>query len=217
MDAIKLSDLHANGRHADLEMSTVISDHDDEPTKLHGASGPLRRRLFFNILVSATLTFTIYYNYQTLIDRLHPLVAPALLGSVSAAFAQTMNQYLKKKIDFNRIFKFMVWGSINGTLTVLWIDLLLTRLDSAVYRIVVDQTVGAPAFQATFSILNSLWETGELISTTARSSYLRSLRYSYCYWPIFSVCLFLLVPPQMMFPANCLANLLWNLILSRLT
>ena len=153
MDAIKLSDLHANGRHADLEMSTVISDHDDEPTKLHGASGPLRRRLFFNILVSATLTFTIYYNYQKLIDRLHPLVAPALLGSMSAAF----------------------------------------------------------------SILNSLWETGELISTTARSSYLRSLRYSYCYWPIFSVCLFLLVPPQMMFPANCLSNLLWNLILSRLT
>lgn len=192
-------------------------DPENEPTQLHAISGPLRRRLLLNLVAAATLSMTIYYNYQTIITQLHPLAAPAMLGTTSAAFAQSLNQYIKKKLDYNRVMKFMVWGSINGTLTVLWIDVLITRVDSVVYRILVDQAIGAPAFQATFSVLNSIWETGELVSNTAKSSFLRSLRYSYCYWPIFSVCLFLFVPPNMMFPANCLANLLWNLILSRLS
>lgn len=217
MDGIKLSDLLADATHVDLEKSTGIIDHDDEHQKLHAASGPLRRRLFLNIVITAASSWIIYINYNRLIDDIHPLAAPAILGSVSAALAQCLNQYLKKKVDYNRIAKFMVWGSINGPLTVLWIDLLMSRFESVAYRILVDQSVGAPLFQATFSVLNSLWENGDMVTANSRSTYLRSLRYSYCYWPIFSVCLFLLVPQKMMFPANCAANLLWNLILSRLT
>lgn len=178
------------------------------------APKPLKRRLVVNLLVETALCMAIYLTYDR-IAQIHPLVAPLLLGASSAALAQSINQYSKKKHSMNKIAKFVVWGALNGCFTVLWIDVLILQFDSLVHRIVVDQLVGAPMFQMIFNVLNSLWDTGEITAAT-RASYWKLLKWSYCFWPFFSVCLFAFIPQVMIFPANCLANLVWNLVLSKL-
>lgn len=173
-----------------------------------------RKKLIFILLIEAALCTCIYYHYDNL-AKYHALLAPTLLGMSSAALAQSLNQYVKRKLSFNRIAKFMLWGSINGCFTVMWVDLLMTNIEHIAYRVIVDQLVGAPIFQLVFSILNALWDHGE-ISSNFQSTYFNSLKYSYCFWPFFLVGLFVFLPQAVMFPANCVANLFWNIILSKL-
>lgn len=189
----------------DLEKSAHL-----EPVSKQG-----RHKLFAFLVVECAISLAIYFEYTTIVTTAGPLIAPTLLGASTAALAQSMNQYFRKKFSFNRIVKFVAWGSINGLFTVLWIDTLVTKIDNIALRIITDQLVGAPCFQIVFNILNSLWDAGE-ISAATRLAFFKSLKYSYCYWPFFSVLSFVLIPQTMMFPANCLANLIWNLILSRI-
>lgn len=175
----------------------------------------INRRLILYLVIESIISLAIYYNYDR-IGQIQPFLAPVLLGSSTGALAQSINQYSKKKFSLNRIFKFIVWGSINGYFTVLWIDMLISRLDNLLYRIIVDQLVGAPTFQLVFNILNSLWDHGEITKST-RLAYFKSLKYSYCYWPFFSIASFIFIPKTLMFPANCLANLIWGIILSKMT
>ncbi|RCK57288.1 hypothetical protein Cantr_06872 [Candida viswanathii] len=173
------------------------------------------RKLIVALFIETVSLCVAYYEYDN-IALIHPMLAPTLLGCVSGALAQSTNQYLKKKFTPNKIAKFMVWGCINGFFTSAWINILVTKIDNLFYRIVIDQTVGAVMFQLIFNILNSLWDQGEVFSPTTRASFFKSLKYSYFFWPFFSVLLFMFIPQSMMFPSNCLANLFWNLILSKI-
>ena len=183
-------------------------------TNLYPTPKYVKRWLIINLAVEALVSATIYYNYDNLLT-VHRLLAPALLGASTASLAQSMNQYVKKKLNFNKIMKFMVWGVINGSFTVLWIEFLMSRTDNLFYRILIDQLVGAPSFQLIFNVLSTLWDTGE-ISHNTKALYIRSLKYSYCFWPFFSMVSFGFIPQPLLFPANCLANLIWSLILSKL-
>lgn len=173
-----------------------------------------RGKVIALILMEACFTGAIYTNYDN-IKQVHPLLSPILLGAGTAALAQTFNQYVKHQLLYNRIFKFIIWGMINGCFTALWIDLVTRTFDTTVYRVLLDQLVGAPMFQLLFNILNSLWEHGEL-SRQTHIAFFRSLRWSYCFWPVFLILAFGFLDPLLMFPANCLATLVWNVILSKL-
>lgn len=213
MPDIELSDLKKKDFYPDLEKSAPVLD--DTNKTLHPAPISLKRKLIVCLIIETIISLIIYYNYDTLVN-IHQLLGPSLLGASTAALAQSINQFSKKKFDFNKICKFIVWGTINGLFTVLWVDMLITRFENLVYRILVDQAIGAPIFQMVFSILNSLWDNGEL-TASVRVKYIKSLKYSYCYWPFFSIGLFSFIPKTMMFPANCLANLFWNIVLSKLS
>ncbi|ABN67061.1 predicted protein [Scheffersomyces stipitis CBS 6054] len=205
-------------KHHDLEKSTPLTVIDSNTSNLnlhfHPMARSVHRKLVIYLVVEAVVSLTIYFNYDKLCN-FNGVLGPALLGSSTAAMAQSINQYSKMKFNLSKVFQFMVWGAINGYFTVVWIDTLIVKVDNLVYRIIVDQAVGAPLFQLVFNILNSLWDHGE-ISAHTRSSYIKSLKYSYCFWPFVSVCIFVFIPQVMMFPCNCMANLLWNMILSRL-
>ncbi|KAI5956841.1 hypothetical protein KGF54_000459 [Candida jiufengensis] len=204
----------------DLNKSSTTLPLNSQPTnqsnyKLHPSSKHILKKLYFALILETIISITIYYHYDK-ISVIHQHLAPTLLGCSSGALAQSINQFMKKKFTLNKIFKFMIWGSINGYFTVTWINLLILNFDNLIYRIIIDQLVGAPIFQLIFNILNTLWDHGELFSKNPKQAYLKSLKYSYCYWPFFSVFSFVFVPQTMMFPSNCLANLIWNLILSKL-
>ncbi|KAK6458221.1 uncharacterized protein RJT20DRAFT_126187 [Scheffersomyces xylosifermentans] len=203
----------------DLEKSSPLAVTDSSSSNINSHflqnAAVVRRQLITALLLETIISLTIYFNYDSLC-LVSPVLGPSLLGSSTAALAQSLNQYSRMKFSLSRLIKFIVWGSINGYFTVIWIDILIMRVDNLAYRVIIDQTVGAPVFQLIFSILSSLWDHGEL-SVNTRNSYFKSLKYSYCFWPFFSVCSFVFIPKVMMFPANCLANLIWNLILSKLS
>ncbi|CUM65198.1 uncharacterized protein PRCAT00002826001 [Priceomyces carsonii] len=209
MEDSNLNELHKYKGSGDLEKS---SQPEFEELRLKPVSSIVKRKLILNVVIETTLSI-VFYHYYEKIEEVNLLLAPALLGASTAALAQSFNQAQKLKYSINRVLKFTVWGIINGTLTALWINLLMQRIKNLSYRILVDQLLGVPIFQLIFNVLNSLWDQGELGSNT-RINYLKALRYSYFFWPFFSICLFLFFPQRVMFPANCLANLIWNLILS---
>ncbi|EGW30399.1 uncharacterized protein SPAPADRAFT_57190 [Spathaspora passalidarum NRRL Y-27907] len=200
----------------DLEKSSLspISSASSS-SHLHPAPKRVYQKLISALIIETIISCAIYINYDT-IGAYHPMLAGLLLGCSSGALAQSMNQYAKKKFTLQKILKFMLWGSINGYFTVGWINILITRIDNSAYRIIIDQLVGAPMFQLIFNMLNSIWDHGEMFSISTRLAYVKSLKYSYCFWPFFSILEFMFIPQALMFPCNCLANLLWNLILCRL-
>lgn len=172
-------------------------------------------RAYVYLAVELLVGSQILLSYD-LVAAKFPLVAPTLLGASSAAFAQSLIQLFRQKISTNRLSKFIVWGCINGCFTALWIDVLVSRVNNVAYQIIIDQTIGAPLFQLMYSVLSSIWENDSIISLSSQSTFLKSLRYSYCYWPFISTSMFVLAPPQLMFFLNCLASFVWNLVLSRL-
>lgn len=172
-----------------------------------------RRTIWLYMFLECVTSLVIYFNYGRLL-LLYPLLAPTLLGASTAALAQSINQYIKGRLVDSRVVKFAIWGLINGCFSALWIEMLILNLDSVIYRVLLDQAVGAPLFQLLFNILSSVWDQD---GQNTRATFFRALRYSYCYWPFVSIAMFVFVPPQFMFVCNCFANLLWNLILSRVT
>ncbi|WLF81696.1 hypothetical protein PVL30_005496 [Lodderomyces elongisporus] len=210
-EAVSLDDLEKSTAMLSSTSGSLVQDN----YQLHPSSKHILKRLYIALLIEATASLTIYYHYAN-IGAVSPMLAPTILGCSSGALAQSINQFQRRKFTINKILKFMIWGSINGYFTVAWINILMNNFDSLVYRILVDQAIGAPIFQLIFNILNTLWDSGELFSKSTRNSYIKSLKYSYCYWPFFSVFSFMFVPHTMMFPCNCLANLIWNIILSKL-
>ncbi|KAK6203366.1 uncharacterized protein RJT21DRAFT_119509 [Scheffersomyces amazonensis] len=214
----KEKSLSNNNHFLNLEKSTPLTTIDSNASSIDLHFNPndkyLYRRLILNLVIESVVSLIIYYNYDNL-SSFHYFLGPTLLGSSTAALAQSINQFIKKKYSLNKILKFLVWGLLNGYFTVLWIDILLLRVDSLSSRVIIDQFVGAPFFQLIFNVLNALWDNGELSAST-RTAFIKSLKYSYCFWPFFSICSFVFIPKSMLFPANCLANLLWNIILSKL-
>ncbi|EGV62243.1 hypothetical protein PSN45_000964 [Yamadazyma tenuis] len=182
--------------------------------KLYPTPKYVLRRLVINLLVETVLSVAVYNIYDDL-STYYQLLGPALLGGSTAMLAQSITQFVRRKLSYNKICKFLVWGIINGSFTVLWYNMLLERVDDLIYQIVVDQMVGQPFFQLIFNVLSALWDHGEITANT-RTIYLKSLKVSYCFWPFFSILVFAFIPPSLMFPSTCLANLLWNLVLSKL-
>lgn len=194
----------------DIELSNLkhkpFADIEKPDVRFHR----LRHLVVLSIALELVALLLVYFNYAKLFN-VYPLLAPTLLGALTAALAQLVHQLMREKLSGSRLLKFMVWGCINGCLTAMWIDTLVAQFDSAMYRVLIDQTVGAPLFQLVFSVLSSLWDN----DSVPHNTYFRALRYSYCYWPFVSVGMFIFVPQPLMFPCNCIANLIWNLLLSR--
>ncbi|QBM86722.1 Mpv17 / PMP22 family protein [Metschnikowia aff. pulcherrima] len=182
----------------------------EETTKFHRP-----KRAYVYVILELVIGLEILYSYEQVAESF-PLLAPTILGAASAALAQSLIQFFRQKVSTNRLLKFIVWGCINGCFTALWINVLVTHVDNVAYQILIDQTIGGPLFQLMYTILTSIWENDSIVSLASRSTFMKSLRYSYCYWPFISTSMFILVPPQLMFFLNCLASFVWNLVLSRL-
>ncbi|CAK9440133.1 uncharacterized protein LODBEIA_P42330 [Lodderomyces beijingensis] len=209
-EKINLGDLEkSSGTFSPSSTRTAQEHHHHH---LHPSSKHILKKLYSAMLIEAAISITIYYNYSR-IASVYPMVAPTLLGCSTAALAQSINQFSRKKFTLNKIFKFMVWGCINGYFTVAWINVLMVNFDNLFLRILVDQLVGSPTFQLVFNVLSTIWDQGEVFSINA---YIKSLKYSFCFWPIFSTISFTFIPQGLMFPCNCLASLIWNIILSKL-
>lgn len=176
----------------------------------------LPKRAYLYIFFEMMFSIILCTEYSA-VALVYPLLAPILLGSSTAALAQLLNQYWKHKFSDKKVIKFIVWGAINSYFTTLWIDFLVLNVPKASSRILLDQLVGAPLFQLTFTVLSSFADSDiPNPKFTSRATYFRSLKYSYCYWPFVSTAMFTLIPPRFMFMSNCLANFIWNMILSKI-
>lgn len=199
--------------------SVELADLRSKPFYELDAQAKTRRRpkrAYVYVVVEAAVTCLVCANYVQL-ALVYRQLAPTCLGAATAALAQSLNQLLKYKLSNSRLLKFIVWGCINGYFTALWLDVLVAQLDTVAARVVLDQTVGAPLFQFTFTMLSTLWDGETFAGPVIRATFLRSLRYSYCFWPFVSVAMFTVVPPERMVICNCAANFIWNVVLSRLT
>ncbi|PSK39355.1 hypothetical protein C7M61_001965 [Candidozyma pseudohaemuli] len=175
-----------------------------------------RRKIWLHILLETIASVVIYSSYTKLV-LLYLFLAPTLLGASTAALAQSMNQLYKGRLSVSKLLKFLIWGCINGCFTALWIDTLVARVDSVFYRILIDQLIGAPSFQLTFHLLGKVWDVAEPgHPSPSFSTFLTALSISYCYWPFVSIAMFVFIPQLLMFISNCVANLIWNMILSRI-
>lgn len=154
----------------------------------------------------------VLYYYQDFL-RVHPHLGPTLLGAVSAVFAQSISQIVKRKHSPNKLAKFTCWGALNGMCSTLWIDFVVTRTDNVIWKVVLDQTIGAPMFQLFFTLLSTVWDTKFGSSASLRAMYFKSLRYSFYFWPFMSVAMFCFIPESMMFLFNNVASFGWNMIL----
>lgn len=171
----------------------------------------LRRKLWTIVVLEATASAAIYYHFSAL-KELNEFLASALLGAANAMLAQSIHQAFKSKFSPSRVLLFLAWGAFNGYATVVWIEFLLLKFETPLHRILVDQVFGTPFFQLAFNVLSSVWDYNEI--TFSLRNYLRTLRYSYCFWPFFAIALFYYIPVHLMLPANCLASLAWNVCLS---
>lgn len=174
-----------------------------------------RKKLITAFVFEISITSGLYFEYRNIGEKF-PLVANIALGASCGALAQTFAQVFRNSFSIRKIVKFVLWGALNGALTELWVGFLLLHINTPLMRIILDQTLGTPVFQAVFSILNSVWDHGRIVSEI-KELYIKSLKWSYLFWPFFSVLQFLFIPSDMIFPANCIASLVWNILLSRLS
>lgn len=174
----------------------------------------VKQKLGLNLIGEIIISLLIYYYYDSILIA-HKLLGPSMLGASTSMLAQSINQFVRQKLNYNKVIKFLVWGAINGCFTALWLNLLFVRFDNILHRIILDQLIGAPIFQLIFTILNTLWDHGEIHPNT-KNVYIRSLKFSLCFWPFFSILSFIFIPSSLLFPANCIANLVWSFILARL-
>lgn len=177
----------------------------------------LPKRAIVYILLELVVSIILYNQYAS-IGSVNSLLAPILLSSATAALAQLLDQYWHGRFSDSRVAKFICWGAINGYLTALWFDFLVTRVSRVSYCIIIDQLVGVPFFQLAFTILSVIWDTDHPISLfSVRTSFFRSLKYSYCFWPIANLAIFLFVPTHLLVISNCTANFIWSVVLSKIT
>lgn len=146
------------------------------------------------------------------------IVLSIIIGALCSVLAQLFNQIYKRRINITNVIKFFTWGCINGVLTSLWIDVLVLHFQDIVIRVMVDQIIGAPIFQLFFISLMTFWWDSEdaesKSSSNFKRNYFRALKLSYLIWPTFSIMSFALLPAELIFPCNCLVNLIWNIVLS---
>ncbi|GMM36552.1 hypothetical protein DASC09_038770 [Saccharomycopsis crataegensis] len=205
----------SNANQPDIEFSMISGTAAANAINI---STPTHRRhqriLFVSILFSLSgLTYMIHY-YENLKIEYPPLAIIVIIGSLSSVIAQLINQFYRRHYSLSHVAKFLIWGCINGVLTSLWIDMLFVQFDHTVARVMVDQLIGSPFFQLVFLVLNAIWDNNNDIRTYLRVNYLKSLKLSYLIWPCFSILSFSILPPEFIFPCNCLVNLIWNVILS---
>ncbi|KAH3675653.1 hypothetical protein WICMUC_002570 [Wickerhamomyces mucosus] len=175
-----------------------------------------RSVIYFTILIKLTSIFLLLKN-RDLIENVHQLLNSILLGFLTAGLAQTIIQTFRA-VNFNKILKFALWGGISGISGSLWIDYLVVEFpknDDIIYRVAVDQLVGAPFFQSLFLIYNCLWE-GNNIKIAFHTNFLKTLLMSYLIWPASSVISFGYLPQHFIFPFTCAVGVVWTVILGLL-
>lgn len=205
--------LHNNNTNVDLEYNNA-NQHSSKSSSSNSLLQPRHQRILLLLIVASSgALLHLVHNYETLKLEYGPLLVLVLVGLLSSGVAQLVNQFYKRLWHWLSILRFIVWGSINGVLTSLWIDMLIVQFPNIIVRVLVDQLVGSPCFQLIFLALAAIWDNSD-IKTVLRVNYLRSLKLSYLIWPSFSILSFSILPPELIFPCNCLVNLIWNVILS---
>lgn len=197
----------------DLEKISTNNPQLSEPMPCFAPQTPngVKHKLWIYVLIEAIISSIIYLNFPFLTE-LNAFAAGALLGAANAMLAQSIHQLFRLKYSLSRLFMFCVWGAFNGYATVVWIEFLLYNFDTPLSRVLADQAFGTPFFQLAFNILSSMWDHNEFAFSLR--NFLRTLKYSYCFWPFYSAALFYYIPIKYMLPANCLATLAWNVCLS---
>ncbi|KAH3670490.1 hypothetical protein OGAPHI_001005 [Ogataea philodendri] len=175
----------------------------------------VRERFSYFIAVQVFLVYLIFLYYDS-INEYHPLLAGALLAGQTSCLAQTLNQFYHRSISISKHIKFYIWGVMNGMATTLWIKMLMTKVDTQSMRFVYDQTFGGLVFQFLFILYNCIWERQDLL-THMKTTYIQSLKYYYMMWPFVSYLCFFHIPNHLIFPINCLCNLIFTVLLTLLT
>lgn len=203
-----------------------VEKHASELRPARNSHAQEMTRLYLVLLGELAVCAATYLHYEALnagawgqaVPR--GLLAPVLLGLVLAALAQLISQTFMArptKLVPLRLAKFAVWGAINAAITTLYLAALqqLSLAENDLMCVVVDQLLMSPISQMLFVVWHSVWDDLPL-GPLMRTHYPRSMMYSYSFWPFVSVFCFFILPDAMVFPVNCFANVVWNVILSML-
>ncbi|KAH3683219.1 hypothetical protein WICPIJ_005809 [Wickerhamomyces pijperi] len=156
-------------------------------------------------------------NHKILV-KFHPLLNSITLGVLTSGLAQCCIQCFKP-VSYKKLMKFYVWGSVNGVLSSMYIDYLLSMFpedNQLVPRFLTDQIIAGPLFQFVFMSFHCLWEDIDLVSTL-KAGFMRNLMASYCVWPIASIIGFGgWIDESWIFSFNCFVSLVWTVVLVQL-
>jgi hypothetical protein len=173
-----------------------------------------RSLLLVIVAVQAVLSVFIYKNKEA-VDGVHHVINSMLLSVMCSGAAQILIQFIRP-FNFKKLLKFWIWGGINGIVSAYWINFLVVQFENLPNRVLVDQSIGSPYFQLLFIVFNCLWEGHDVIPTLKRI-YIKTLGLSYLIFPLSSIISFGFLPPNLIFPFNCLVTLIWTVVLSLLT
>lgn len=195
------------------------ADWAPEKTKASGSHihrPPWNLKLFILVFfqLASTAAVVVHFDY---LEAQSPLGLAALICLCLSGLSQGITQaFITRRANFSQLFKFYVWGVINGVTTKMWTELLIAKVPITILRVVFDQLGGNPMFQLAFLSLSAYWDATS-ISATLHESFWKTLKSSWLIWPIFSMVAFFILPPNLIVPCNCVVNLTWCIILGLLT
>lgn len=206
----------------------MYPEKSDLEKNVHVVDAHRTKALLSAIIILEVVAIVILIQNREVIDNVHQMLNSVLLGVLTAGFAQSIIQ-LFRRVHYGRLFKFCLWGAMNGVMSSVWIDTLVVRLETPLHRILTDQFIGTPIFQTIFIIYNSLWENIDIKGAfksvsklhfmhcsqllTRNQTFWRMLGTSYLIWPVCSIVSFNFLPQHLIFPFTCFVNVIWTLAL----
>lgn len=149
------------------------------------------------------------------LSKFHPLLNSVALGILTSGLAQSIIQCFKP-VHYGKLLKFYTWGAINGILSSMWINYILSTFpekDQVLHRFLTDQIIAAPLFLFVFMSFHCLWEDVDLI-LSLKTGFVRNLLASYCIWPFASIIGFGgWIDESSIFGFNCFVSLVWTVAL----
>lgn len=184
--------------------------------KHHIHRPPWNLKLLLLVFVQLASTAVVILHFDQL-ETQSPLGLAALICLCLSGLSQGITQaFITRRPNYSQLFKFYVWGVINGVTTKMWTDMLIARVPVTIFRVVCDQLCGNPGFQVMFLSLSAYWDATS-ISATLHESLWKTLKSSWLIWPIFSMVAFFVLPQNLIVPCNCVVNLTWCVILGLIT
>ncbi|KAG5356569.1 hypothetical protein CJU90_1910 [Yarrowia sp. C11] len=171
----------------------------------------------FAVVLFQVITVGVVILHFTELETQSPLGLAALICLCLSGLSQGITQaFITRRSNYSQLFKFYVWGVINGVTTKMWTDMLIARVPVTILRVLIDQLCGNPGFQLMFLSLSAYWDATS-ISGTLHESFWKTLKSSWLIWPIFSMVAFFVLPQNLIVPCNCVVNLTWCVILGLIT
>lgn len=201
-------------RRADLQPLPLSSKSTSRVPTTTAIGQMSRYTLYGLICVEVVSTLSFYIGYDEL-NYYHNFLGALLLGASTLLLAQTITEVYKSTFfSWDKHFKFVIWGFINGVFSKLWIDfILINYAQDNFMKILLDQLLGNPISQLVFVIYNCIWENNDF-RMGLQASYWKTMKYSLFVFPVFSAIAFTMLPESYIFPVNCLVTLSWNIVLS---